>query len=210
MILAKLPRLSSASIATHFLIAATLTACGGGGTDAPNPPAPPLQLADKPITLASGLRYGWQLWPEGSSSTGGSGQPVDNVNCLVTEDYHIHAHLAILRDGQPMAIPSHIGLKGCAYELHTHDLSGVIHVETSAYRPFTLGQFFSIWGQPLQRDNIAGLTGMPVVIYINDGAGLTEYTGDLASLELKAHREITIQMGSAPAAIPSYTWGAGL
>ena len=30
--------------------------------------------------------------------------------------------------------------------LHTHDTSGTIHVESNAYRTYTLSQFLDIWG----------------------------------------------------------------
>ncbi len=30
--------------------------------------------------------------------------------------------------------------------LHTHDTSGIIHVESNTVRPYTLGEFLSIWG----------------------------------------------------------------
>ncbi|SHN19603.1 hypothetical protein SAMN05192549_105305 [Duganella sacchari] len=195
------------SVISLSLACTAITGCGGGDASNPSVQAPAaIRLAAQPIPLQSGMSYGTSFWAEGSSATGGSGTPVADVNCLVNEDYHIHTHLTILRDGRVLAIPGHIGLKGCAYELHTHDLSGVIHVETASYRKFTLGQFFAVWGQPLGRDNVAHLTGQPVVVYLNDGTGLTEYTGDLQSLELKGHREITIVVGSAPAEIPSYTW----
>ncbi len=32
--------------------------------------------------------------------------------------------------------------------LHTHDTSGIIHVESNTVRPYTLGEFLNIWGGP--------------------------------------------------------------
>lgn len=195
---------------------ALLTACGGGGggTTATAPSAPEVVampvLASVPVALGSGAAIGTSFWAEGSTATGGRGSAVGGVNCLTTEDYHIHAHLSIIKDGQALAIPAHIGLTGCAYELHTHDQSGVVHVETSAYRPFTLGQFFAVWGQPLTRDNVAGITGQPVKVYTSDGSSVSEFTGDPASLVFSNHQAITIVLGATPKQIPSYTWGAGL
>jgi hypothetical protein len=64
-----------------------------------------------------------------------------------------------------------------------------------------------VWGQPLSKTNIAGITGLPVTVFIDDdGQSVTEYTGNLADIELKPHRSITIQVGSALAEIPSYRW----
>jgi hypothetical protein len=196
---------------------AVLTACGGGGggaAPAPATPAPAVTvmpvLAGPAVALGSGATIGTVTWPDGNAAAGGHGATVGGVNCLVTEEYHIHAHLSILKDGQALAVPARIGLDGCAYELHTHDASGVIHVETSAYRPFTLGQFFAVWGQPLTTSNVAGITGLPVKVYTSDGSSVSEYTGDPASLVMSNHQAITIVLGAVPKQLPTYTWGAGL
>jgi hypothetical protein len=95
------------------------------------------------------------------------------------------------------------------YTLHTHDHSGKLHVEAAAPATFTLGQIFRIWGQPLGPDNVAGLTGKPIVVYVTDNNGVvTEATGDWNDIELLSHREITIQVGTPITEIPNYTWTA--
>ena len=72
----------------------------------------------------------------------------------------------------------------------------------------TLGTFFGIWGQPLSRSEVGGITSQPVTVYVkDDGQGLVEYTGDIAALEFASRREITIVIGTPPAAIPTYAWG---
>jgi hypothetical protein len=71
---------------------------------------------------------------------------------------------------------------------------------------FTLGQLFSIWGQPLSSSDVAGLTGMPVVVYVTDNGTVTQNTGDWSAIELRSHRLITIQVGTAITQIPNYTW----
>ena len=109
-------------------------------------------------------------------------------------------------------MPSQIGIvqlsatSHCNYTTHTHNRTGIIHVEAPAAGTFTLGQFFAIWGQPLGFDNVAGYPGLPVVVYITDNGVVTPYTGDLSSIELLSHREITIQIGTAISEIPNYTW----
>lgn len=110
-----------------------------------------------------------------------------------------------------LAIPERIGLvSGCTYDLHTHDATGIIHVESPAYKRFTLGQLFAVWGQPLTYSNVAGITGMPVKIYVNDGSDLREHTGDPGDIELTSRRSITIVVGTPVATIPSYTWPQGM
>jgi len=209
---------------THLMIAAialaSLTACGGGGGAAPAPapapaPAAPVAaavptLASPSVTLGSGATIGAVTWADGDTASGGHAASVGGVNCLVTEEYHIHAHLSIIKDGQQLAIPAHIGLDGCAFELHTHDASGVIHVETSAYRPFTLGQFFAVWGQPLTASNVAGIADRAIKVYTSDGGAVSEFTGDPATLVLSNHLSITIVLGAVPQQIPAYAWGGGL
>jgi hypothetical protein len=62
---------------------------------------------------------------------------------------HIHQRMAVLVNGRFVPIPPGIGIdaKGkFITELHTHDASGIIHVESPVDRKFTLGQFFDVWG----------------------------------------------------------------
>ena len=68
-----------------------------------------------------------------------------------------------------MQVPQYIGFApnlagGCLYWIHTHDASGIIHIEAPDINPpqggpYTLGMLFDIWGQPLDRNNVAGLIG---------------------------------------------------
>ncbi len=65
------------------------------------------------------------------------------------EALHIHQHLDIFVNGKPVTVPAGIGINMDARfisQLHTHDMSGVIHVESDQVRDFTLGQFFDVWG----------------------------------------------------------------
>ena len=129
-----------------------------------------------------------------------------------TKISHNHAHLSIFLNGTQLS-GSAVGrdMPTCTYGLHTHDdgRSGLIHIEpqTRAWSA-TLGTFYGIWGQPLSRTNVGGITAQPVTVYVkDDGQGLTEYTGDLAALELVSRREVTIVIGTPPAQIPTYAWG---
>ena len=92
------------------------------------------------------------------------GQPIDGIPCEPGEQlsYHVHVELRIFVNGQAQTVPAAIGIVNpgrvrfgsiaqgdCFYWLHTHDSTGTIHVEAPIPRPFTLGTFFDIWGQPL-------------------------------------------------------------
>jgi hypothetical protein len=128
---------------------------------------------------------------------------------------HIHSHLTLIANGAQRAIPLAIGINnpfiiqdfvvaaGCYYWLHTHDATGIIHVEAPITTTFTLGQLFAIWGQPLSRTNVAGFSG--TVTAFTDS---TQYDGDLSALEFQAHRQITLIVGTVPDTIPIYAFPA--
>lgn len=185
---------------------------------APPPSSPPPSgtppLDPTVVSLDDHHRVGTPHWPAGNTSSGGQGSPVDGLECVYPSpvDYHVHAHLSIFLDGEALAVPGEVGMVSlsptteCHYPIHTHDASGVVHTHATMQTFFTLGEFFDIWGEPLQRDNIAGLAGLPVVVYVTDDGVVREYTGELANLQLLSHREITIQVGTPVAAVPQFTW----
>lgn len=84
---------------------------------------------------------------------------------------HIHPELSIIMDNKPFSVPSNIGIDSSLWSdhsldkygmqampemgmsgmdpLHTHDNSGIIHVESSINRNYTLGEFLNVWGLKL-------------------------------------------------------------
>ncbi len=130
------------------------------------------------------------------------------------DNYHVHTHVSIFLDGQALAFPGQVGIVrretpgDCFYPIHTHDKSGKIHIEAAAPGLFTLGQLFSVWGQPLEGSNVAGLTDKPVVVYVTDAGVVTQATGNWADIELTSHREVTIQVGTPITEIPNFTWSS--
>ena len=97
------------------------------------------------------------------------------------------------------------------YWLHTHDASGIIHVESPDERPYTLGNFFDIWGQPLETgkgakaDNVAGLRGR-LRVYVDGKA----FSGDPRAIVLKPHEQIALVVGSPAVTPPTYAFPEGL
>jgi hypothetical protein len=60
---------------------------------------------------------------------------------------HEHAHLQIFIHGKEEPVPANIGISDAgAQSLHTHSDPGVVHIESSVSREFTLGEFFGVWG----------------------------------------------------------------
>jgi hypothetical protein len=127
------------------------------------------------------------------------GQPVNGISCDAQEGQriHIHQHLAIIDRGREVTVPQYIGIPQggrCIYWLHTHTPDGIIHVEAPSDRSFTLGDFFAVWGQPLDRTRAASALatkGASLRAWVN-GA---RYTGDPAKIPLTAHADIVIQVG---------------
>ena len=115
---------------------------------------------------------------------------------------HIHQHLDLYVLGRRVVVPAGVGIDGAGAfisPLHTHDTSGVIHVESPTIRPFTLGEFFGVWGVPLRRASQVYVDGRRV-------------SGDPAGVRLTPHEEIVVLFGSRrPRTIPtSYRFPFGL
>jgi hypothetical protein len=135
------------------------------------------------------------------------------LNALTNEGevVHIHQHLDIYVNGKKVTVPSQIGIYDGQFltELHTHDASGIMHVESPTKRTFDLAQFFGVWGVRLTPSCVGGYCKelTPWRLYV-DGK---PYQGDPRALELKAHQEIAIVIGTPPKVIPSkYKFPAGL
>jgi hypothetical protein len=139
---------------------------------------------------------------------------------------HYHAHLDVIVDGSPVTVPAGLGINsgpngevpehgspGIA-PLHTHDTSGILHVEAPKADTFTLGQVFTEWGVALSAGHVgAYATGdsgnRTVDVYVNG----KRYAGDPARIVLAAHQEIAVVATSAAhkVAIPrTYTFPEGL
>lgn len=88
-----------------------------------------------------------------------SGETSREVALACTTDmatrFHIHPQLKIIILGKEEAIPANIGIKTfCMNSIHTHDASGVLHVESPIQKDFTVGDFFAVWNKPYSKDQI--------------------------------------------------------
>jgi hypothetical protein len=140
--------------------------------------------------------------------------PVAGIYCDSLEQtaYHIHAHLTVYINGQPVSIPQGIGIatdQSCLYWLHTHTSDGVIHIEAPKKVSPTLGDFLDIWGQSSFsqlgfRNELALSAGWTVYV---DGK---QVTSNFNQLVLQPHMVITIAYNS-PKITPdsNYNWPQG-
>jgi hypothetical protein len=65
---------------------------------------------------------------------------------------HIHTTLKVVVDGKNKQVPAFIGIdaaSGKIAALHTHDASGLIHLESAKENDdYSLDQFLTVWGMP--------------------------------------------------------------
>lgn len=130
---------------------------------------------------------------------------------------HYHAHLDINVDGKRVVVPVYLGwvAKGQSLEglspLHTHDNSGVIHIENSVPANFLLGQVFTEWGVRFTKDCLGSYcagNGKTLEVFVNG----TKYDGDPTRLVLAKHQEVAVEFGEAgklPAPPASYQFPKG-
>ena len=169
-------------------------------------PPPPVDFAALP-----GLQTGPPPWDTGLAGLDDRLRPL-NMPQLPNEGQvvHIHQHLDIWVNGKKVPVPQSIGIQDGSYitSLHTHDTSGLIHVESPENRRFNLGEFFGIWGVRLDKSCISSLCDSTngVKMWVNG----QRYVGNPADLELKSHQEIAIVFGKPSAKIPqTYAFPSG-
>jgi hypothetical protein len=156
-----------------------------------------------------------------STSSLSAGRAIDGISCqseMLT--YHIHAHLTLFENGRAVPLPAEVGIPYtqaiggqhyCLYWLHTHDASGVIHIESPTPRLYTLGQFFDIWHYTSLWDaqgDLAGPAGLVVDssfvkalkaakprdihVFVDGKPVSTSYR----AITLTKHKLITIEIGA--------------
>jgi len=192
------------------LSAAVLVSAGGAQLAArAHAPAQAGRTAAGPLEEAQSL--GAPLFADGDTLHGGRGKPVAGIRCeaMETTTFHVHAHLSLFVDGKQIAVPRNVGVVPvsddpdpdlCYYWLHTHDASGLIHVESPHRTAFVLGDFFRVWGEPLDAYRVGDFHG-PVRAFV-DGR---RYDGDPARIPIAAHARITLEIG-ALVQPPAYTF----
>jgi hypothetical protein len=140
-------------------------------------------------------------------SSANAAVPIDNIKCESMEGsmFHIHAKLVIFINGQNFTLPALIGITDdCFYWMHTHDETGIIHIEAPFQKTFTLGEFFDIWKQKLSNNQVLNYTAdsnHPLNVYIN-GTKIPNGT-DFRNINIHAHDVIAIVYGKSPNIVPS-------
>jgi hypothetical protein len=78
--------------------------------------------------------------------------PIPESDIVSRNGLHWHPELAIYVKGVKQEIPANLGMGGVEMPVHTHDSTGVIHLEMSGLvrkENITLNQFFKVWGKDM-------------------------------------------------------------
>lgn len=123
-----------------ILLAATVVALAGCGKSGPREQG--LQVT------GPGIRATQPPWPPQYSGLAARirtlGLPTGSA-----VRFHIHAELNIYNQGLLVTVPAEIGIdqrRHIETTIHTHDFTGIIHMEAPHPFRYTLGNFFTIWG----------------------------------------------------------------
>jgi hypothetical protein len=186
-----------AAAAVAIVLALVLTG-GGGGSSSTS--AKTIDWSTIPNLQGGPPPWGpdWQALPDRLQPLGLSQLSAEGTVL------HVHQHLDLYVNGQHVPVPADIGIYGQSFitELHTHDSSGIIHVESPVKTNFVLGQFFGEWGIRLTKSCVGNYCGK--LSWWVDGV---KQSGNPAQLVLKSHEVIVIALGKPPATIrKTYTW----
>lgn len=201
---------------------------GTSTTAGASSPAAPATLATTTIALPNGafrrqIPVPWDRPAAQDLQVEAAGLSLTSTETLTV---HYHSHLDVIVYGAAVPVPAGLGINvglnntapphgspGIA-PLHTHDTSGILHIEAPAQATFTLGQLFTEWGIVVAPGQVGAYrtgdaVGDTVTAYVN-GA---KYSGDPAGIVLKEHEEIAIVVSAPgkPTATPpaSYSFPTG-
>ncbi|HTU70022.1 MAG TPA: hypothetical protein VMF11_06840 [Candidatus Baltobacteraceae bacterium] len=174
--------------------------------------------------------------PYGDTPSGGQGplgSTFDGQTCeaSMSNNYHIHVFIGIYVNGSELALPEGLGIPGsgnpppdyinygsCFYATHTHDSTGVFHVEYTNPNDVPITQpvfqtqdLFNIWGitvSPTQFGQFAG----PVTVYTSgqvyrggdDCSGTYPPAGTVTGNGTTPASDLSLWTGD-PNAIPLYS-----
>jgi hypothetical protein len=195
-------------VAAAAIIGVAIVARGGGSDSGGNPNAEVVtsRLSHEKIDFVSA-----GTWPVNYTNLAGA---MSALGLTPTQEAasvnHDHVHLQLEVGGHEVPVPAQIGLDsatGTFSEVHTHDDTGVIHIESgdTSFRA-SLADVFDMWGVYLSPKCIGGYCdGMKMWV---NGTPSTAF-GDPT---LQSHMAITLLEGAPPKSFKpakSYNFPAG-
>ena len=103
-------------------------------------------------------------------------------------------------DNQLYPIPANVGIipEKCIYWLHTHDNSGLIHIESPIKRNFTLGDFLQIWklfdNSDIVHDIADNKINGNISVHVNHNQSNTSVVNHYSNLVLKDQDKILLNI----------------
>lgn len=176
---------------------------------------------------------------QGDTASGGQGSPVDGITCdpTMSNTYHIHVYLGVFVNGTQMALPIAIGMENpgppgngfidtasCFYHIHTHDSSGIVHVEDPdpsnipiTGTMYTLKNVLDVWGITASASNFGQFSG-PLEVFTSgqtyqgettqiDATSLTYWGNNPNTVPLYSHEVIYVEVGPTyPTTLPNVSF----
>jgi hypothetical protein len=158
------------------------------------------QAPKEPRGLLPGTQTGPAPWPAEMSKLSERLKAI-GLPAMPNEAFavHIHQSLTISVLGTPVKVPAGIGinrLAGYISPVHTHDSTGTIHIESAKVQPFTLGQFFDVWGVRLTSQCVGGYCSRGIDSLRVSANGVL-LKGNPRNLILDDHQVIEVRFGPA-------------
>ena len=158
-----------------------------------------------PNTLP-GILAGPPPWPNDTADLAAriTADQLPPLNAAEGQALHIHQHIDIIIRGRSIEVPAQIGIVTSPAvvfaPIHTHDATGIVHIESPVVRDFSLGEFFDVWGVRFTSTCIGGLcnSGNERLQVFANGQVVTF---DPRRLKLTEHEEIVVTFGT-PDEIP--------
>jgi hypothetical protein len=118
---------------------------------------------------------------------------------------HEHADVQVFVRGERETIPVSVGVADVGESLHTHTDDGVVHIESSQVREFTLGEFFDVWGVRLSSTCLGGycVSGADELLVFKNGERVN---GPIRQVVLDDQSVVVVTFGTPeelPDPIPS-------
>jgi hypothetical protein len=192
-----------------------LTGCGSSGGGSSADTSTSTSTSGAPAAAAAGVKLGPSFGsmtslpgilttpPPWSNNTGKLQQRLRAIGLdpLTAEGQvlHIHQHLDLFDAGRHLTVPANVGIDASGRylaALHTHDTTGIMHVESPTVVSYTLGQFFAVWGVRLDARCVGDLCagGSKRLRVWVDGKPVA---GDPTRIVLDEHQEIVLAYGTS-------------
>src|SRR5438105_4345204 len=168
-------------------VAAAVLAGGSGGSS----PSCGTKLPGMLCNQATSARP----WPANSADALTRANDI-GLPALGGESFHHHDLLQIFIHGETIPVPAGIGLTSTAgASMHTHDASGIMHLESDTPFNFTLGDFFDVWGVRYADTCIGGYCSSgpnQLRVYVNGKQVKT----DVTKISLTQHEDVVVTYGT--------------